>query len=87
VSESSLVTAALGGGGLIATFSFLWGNSIVQSVGVALVVISTILLGMDLLGISRYHEELEKLTSGGLWIHELETLTDNDLDGDEEVGR
>ncbi len=84
MNESSL---ALGGGVVIAAFSVLWGNNMIQSVGVALVVISTILLGIDLLGFGRHHEELQKLTSGGLWVHELETLTDKDLDGDEEVGR
>ena len=79
--------ALAGGAGLAITIlSLLFGNSIIQSGGVSLVVIPSILLVIDLLGFGRYEGELEKLTSGGLWVHELETLSGQDLDGDERVG-
>jgi len=80
-------TISVGAGTLILTVSLLSGNSIIQSAGVALMVICTILLGIDMLGVGKYKKELERLTSGGLWVNELETLSGKDLDGDNEVGR
>jgi len=76
-----------GGAGLAVTIlSLLFGNGIIQSVGVSLVTISSILLVIDLVGFGKYENQIEKLTSGGLWVHELETLSGQDLDGDEIVG-
>lgn len=79
-------TLAVGGGVIITLISFFVGNGIQQSIGVALVAIPSLLLFIDLLGFGQYQTELEKLTSGGLWVHELEALTGQDLDGDQEVG-
>ena len=77
---------AMIGGLLITTVSFLSGNSATQSIGVSLVVMSAILLGIDMLGFGKYKKELERLTSGGLWVDELETVSGKDLDGDNEIG-
>ena len=71
---------------LVAITAYFSGHGIQESIGISFVVMGTILLGIDMMGFGKYREELKQLTSGGLWVRELETLSDSDLDGDNEVG-
>ena len=82
----SNVAYSLGLAVLIMAVSFAAGTSILQSLGLSLIVVPALLLGIDLTAFGKHQEELKKLTSGGLWVHELEQLSNKDLDGDDEVG-
>tara|TARA_B100001778_G_scaffold334893_1_gene348649 strand:- start:488 stop:742 length:255 start_codon:yes stop_codon:yes gene_type:complete len=82
----SNVAYSLGLAMLIMAVSFAAGTSILQSLGLSLIVVPALLLGIDLTAFGKHQEELKKLTSGGLWVHELEQLSNKDLDGDDEVG-
>ena len=77
---------SLGASVIITGVAFAAGTGLLQSIGMALIVVPALLLGIDLSAFGKHKEELRKLTSGGLWVHELEQLSNQDLDGDDEVG-
>ena len=79
------IAYSLGLAVLIIAVSYAAGTSMLQSLGISLIV-AALLLGIDLTAFGKHQEELKKLTSGGLWVHELEQLSNKDLDGDDEVG-
>lgn len=80
------IAYSLGLAVLIIAVSYAAGTSMLQSLGISLIVVAALLLGIDLTAFGKHQEELKKLTSGGLWVHELEQLSNKDLDGDDEVG-
>ena len=81
-----MVAFSIGASVVITGIAFAAGTSLLQSIGVSLIVVPALLLGIDFTAFGKHQEELKRLTSGGLWIHELEQFSNQDLDGDDEVG-